>query len=107
MSAESTQHASASRFIADLGALLPSITVLGIVASAFWFVVSLTISPIKEDVAELKGLKLGSQLAGITATLENIEGRLDIIDGKLVPHTHPRRNADTHESLPHQRAALS
>lgn len=84
-----TQHASASRFIADLGALLPSLSVLAIVAGGFWFVVSLTISPIKDDVNELKALELKSELAKINLTLQNIKGRLDTIDGKLVPHTHP------------------
>lgn len=89
--------ASASRLVASLGSLLPAVSVLAIVVGAFWFVVDLTISPLKDDVEELKGLKLGPRLASIETTLDNIDrwlehintrfedinGRFDSINGRL------------------------
>ena len=74
----------ASRLVADLGSLLPALSVLAIVVGAFWFVVNLTISPVKDDVEELKGLKLGSRLARIETTLDSINGRLQAMEAKQV-----------------------
>ena len=94
MSDQSTLPLRAStpawRLVAELGSLLPSVSVLAIVMGAFWFVVDLTISPLKNDVEELKGLNLGSRLASIETTLrnidrwmENINGRFDDINGRF------------------------
>lgn len=76
--------AFASRLVADLGSLLPALSVLAIFVGAFWFVVNLTISPVKDDVEELKGLKLGSRLARIETTLDSINGRLQAMEAKQV-----------------------
>ena len=86
MSEQSTPFrasASISRVVADLGSLLPALSVLAIVAGGFWFLVDLTISPLKDDVQELKGMKLGSRLASIEATLESIDGRFEQIDWRF------------------------
>ena len=76
--------AFANRLVVDLGSLLPALSVLAIVVGAFWFVVDLTISPLKDDVEELKGLKLGSRLARIETTLDGIDGRLQAMQAKQV-----------------------
>ena len=72
-----------SRVVAGLGALLSALSVLAIVMGALWFVVNLTISPLKNDVEELKGLKLGSRLASIETTLDNINRWFEHIDGRF------------------------
>ena len=74
---------SVSRLVAGLGSLLPALSVLAIVAGGFWFLVDLTISPLKDDVEGLKGLKLGSRLASIEATLQSINSRFEQIDGRF------------------------
>ena len=73
-----------SRVVASLGSLLPALSVLVIVVGACWFVVDLTISPLRDDVEELKGLKLGSRLASIETTLDNIDRWLEHINGRLL-----------------------
>ena len=86
MSDQSTPfRASASfgRLVGDLLSVVPVFSVLAIVAGGFWFLVDLTISPLKNDVEELKGLKLGSRLARIEATLENINQRFEHVDVKF------------------------
>lgn len=75
--------ASVSRVVASLGSLLPALSVLAIIAGGFWFLVDLTISPLRDDVEDLNGLKLGSRLARIEATLENIDVRFEHIDGRF------------------------
>lgn len=72
-----------SRVVAGLGSLLPALSVLAIVMGALWYVVNLTISPLKNDVEELKGLKLGSRLASIETTLDNINRWFEHIDGRF------------------------
>ena len=74
---------SVSRLVAGLGSLLPALSVLAIVAGGFWFLVDLTISPLKDDLEGLKGLKLGSRLASIEATLQSINLRFGQIDGRF------------------------
>ena len=74
---------SAWRLVADLGSLLPSVSVLAIIVGAFWFVVDLTISPLKDDVEELKGLNLEPRLASIETTLASIDTTLENMNTRL------------------------